>query len=97
MNLTLKYFDIITKYIRRRLKGRYNSECLQLYVKGGGSVMVLGYILASGVGSLVKSDYNINAEKYRQILILNAVQSGKRLIGNSFIFSMKMDVNTLPM
>lgn len=43
------------------LKDGYNSDCLQQSVKhGGGLVMVLSWILASGVGELV----GIDAEKY---------------------------------
>lgn len=43
------------------LKDGYNSDCLQPSVKHGGSlVMVLIWILASGVGELVGSD----TEKY---------------------------------
>ena len=75
------------QYVRRRAGERYNSECLQPSVKhGGGSVMVWGCISANGVGDLVKIEGIMNAEKYRQLLIHHAVPSGKRLIGNGFIF-----------
>ncbi len=44
------------------------------------------FISASGVGDIVRTDGIMNAEKYRQVLIHHAISSGKRLIGNGFIF-----------
>ena len=52
---------------------------------GGWSVLVWGCISARGVGDIVRIDGIINAENYRQVLIHNAINSGKHLIG-SFIF-----------
>ena len=66
---------------------KYIDACLQPTVKhGGGSVMVWGCISANGVGDLVRVDGIMNAAKYKQILIHHAILSGKRLIGNKFIF-----------
>lgn len=40
---------------------RYNSECIQQFVKyGGGSVIVWGCISASGDGGLFKTDSIVN-------------------------------------
>ena len=38
------------------------------------------------IDDLVRIDGIINAKKYRQILIHHAIPSGKRLIGNGFVF-----------
>ena len=74
-------------YVRRRVGEKYIDACLQPTVKhGGGSVMVWGCISANGVGDLIKIDGIMKAPKYKQILIHHAIPSGKRLIGNNFIF-----------
>ena len=68
----------------RRVGERWKNECLRPSVKyGGGSVLVWACISASGI---VRIDGIVNAEKYRQVLIHHAIPSGKRLIGNGFIF-----------
>ena len=84
-------FDIFgsnrQQYVRRRVGERWKNECLQPSVKhGGGSVLIWGCISASGVGNIVRIDGIMNSEKHRQVLIHNAIPSGKRLIGNGFIF-----------
>ena len=48
--------------------------------------MVSGWISASGVGDIVCIDGILNAKKYWQILIHDAIPSGKHLIGNWIIF-----------
>ena len=48
--------------------------------------MVWGCLTANGVGDLARIDGIMNAEKYKHIRILLAFPSGKRLIGNGFIF-----------
>ena len=52
----------------------------------GGGLLVWGCISDSGVGNIVWIDGIMNAEKCRQVLIHHAILSGKRLIGNGFIF-----------
>lgn len=47
------------------------------------------------VGDFVKINKFMNKEKYHRSLIHGAVQSGKHLIGNSFIFQHESE--TLPM
>ena len=61
--------------------------CLQPTIKhGGGSIQVWGCISAEGAGDLVRVDGIMTAERYKQILIHHAVPSGRRLIGENFIF-----------
>ena len=52
----------------------------------GGSVRVWGCIAAGGVGDLFKIDGITYVENQRQILIHHAVPSGRRLVGQNFIF-----------
>ena len=44
------------------------------------------YGAAEGVGDLVRVDGIMTAQRYKQILIHHAVPSGRRLIGENFIF-----------
>ena len=48
--------------------------------------IVWGFLTANDVRDLIRIDRIRNAEKYRQILIHHPILSGKRLIGNGFIF-----------
>lgn len=75
---------IVSKY-----RGSQENTPVRSSVKhGGGSVMVWGCICICAVGNLAKTDGIMNAKKYHQILIQNSIISGKRLIGNSFIFTL---------
>ena len=75
------------QYVRRRLGGELKVCCLQPTIKhGGGSIQVWGCISAEGVGDLVRVDGIMTAQRYKQILIHHAVPSGRRLIGENFIF-----------
>ena len=58
---------------RRRVGKRWNDDCLQPW---------WGCISASGVGNIVLINGIMNAEKYREILMHDAIPSGKGLIGN---------------
>ena len=53
--------------------------------------MIWGYLPVNGVYNLARINGIMNAKKYRQILIHNAIPSGKRLIGNGFIFQQDND------
>ena len=80
------------QYVRRRSGEELQEPCLQPTVKhGGGSIQVWGCISAGGVGDLVRIDGIMNAEKYRQIFIHHAIQSGRRLIGPRFTFQQDND------
>ena len=60
---------------------------LELTVKhGGGSIKVWRCLTANGADDLFRIDGIMNAEKYKQILIPHTNLSGKRQIGNGFIF-----------
>lgn len=52
---------------------------------------VWGYISANGVGNLVWINVVLNAEKYRQILIHQAIPSGRHLIGSKVILQQDND------
>ena len=55
--------------------------------------MVWGCLTANGMGDLLKTDEIMNPGKYKQIQIHLAIPSGKRLIGNGFIFQHDNDPN----
>lgn len=46
----------------------------------------LGFISPSAAGDVVRIDGNMKTEKYSQILITDAILSGKRLIRIGFFF-----------
>ena len=80
------------QYVRRRNGESLKEICLKPTIKhGGGSINVWGCLSANGVGDLVRIDGIMNAEKYKQILIHHGIPSGKRLIGNKFIFQQYND------
>lgn len=76
--------------------GKYNSECLQPSIEHSGGfvrhVLELNFIQgrrrSCQIGGIMK--------KYHQILIHCKLTSGKHLTINSFIISMTMTTNTLP-
>ena len=74
-------------YIRRTTKEKMIPECLVPTIKhGGGSVMVWGCFSSAGVGDLVKIEGIMKKKQYKTILENNAIPSGLRAIGRSFVF-----------
>ena len=79
-------------YIRRTTKEKMIPECLVPTIKhGGGSVMVWGCFSSAGVGDLVKIEGIMKKEQYKTILENNAIPSGLRTIGRSFVFMQDND------
>ena len=92
MNQNLKFSFQRENNISEVLENRWKMCAWKPTIKrGGGSIMIWGYLTANGAGDLVWIDGIINAEKYRQILIHLVILSVKRLIGNSFIFQQDND------
>ena len=75
----------------RRRGERYHPCCLKGTVKHDKKIMVWGCMSANGVGDFIRIFVVLVKEKYRQILIHNAVPSGKRLLGRGFIFQQDND------
>ena len=74
-------------YVRRRKGERFIDDCISPTVMhGGGNSMVWGSISGTGLGSLVKIDGIMDKKVYHNILVRHAVPSGRRLIGNNFVF-----------
>ncbi|KAI4459369.1 transposable element-related [Holotrichia oblita] len=56
-------------YVRRRPREAYNAECIIPTVKfGGGSIMVWGYMTATGVGVLLLCERRMNSHRYIEVL-----------------------------
>ena len=61
--------------------------CLQPTVKQyGGSVQACGCISAVSVDDLVRIEGTMNADNDKQILIHNGISSGRRPLGDIFVF-----------
>jgi len=74
-------------YVRRRIGERMNEKCVTKTPKhGGGSVMVWGCFAGEIVGDLVQIEGNLNKEGYHRILSRHALPSGRRLVGEDFVF-----------
>lgn len=75
----------------RRVGERYHPDCLQATVKHDKKIMVWGCFCAEGVGALYRIRGIMNKENYKQILIRQALPSGKRLLGDGFYFQQDND------
>ena len=71
--------------MRRRTGERLNDDCISPTVKhGGGHIMVWGSFPGGGVGDLVKIEGIMDKKVYHNIV--HALPSGRRLIGDNFVF-----------
>ena len=74
-------------YVRRRTSERLIDNCVSPTVKQeGGNILVWGSISGRGVGNLVKMGGIMDKKVYDNILVRHAVPSGRRLIGDNFVF-----------
>ena len=79
-------------YVRRRKGEKMLPQCIKPTVKhGGGNVMVWGCFGAGKVGSLHRVEGILNQHGYHSILQRKAIPSGKRLIGEGFVFQQDND------
>lgn len=79
-------------FVRRSAEQKMLPDCIVPTVKhGGGSVMVWGCFSSSGVGDLTRVIGRMNKEAYHTILEENVLPSGRRLIGEGFVFQQDND------
>ena len=73
--------------MRRRTGEQLIDDSISPTVKhGGGNIMVWASISGRGVGDLVKIGGIMDKKVYHNILVRHAVPSGRRLIGDNFVF-----------
>lgn len=74
-------------YVFRRPEEKMILDCVVPTVKHGGrSIMVWGCIGRNSVGDLIKIEGILKKEHYLSILRDHVIPSGRRLIGQNFIF-----------
>lgn len=79
-------------FVRRSAGERATEQCIVPTVKhGGGSVMIWGCFGGTVVGDIVKIEGILKKEQYRNILENNAIPSGLRLLGQTFVFQQDND------
>lgn len=79
---TFQLFPNQRETVWRKKHERYLQQCLSPTVKhGGGKVMVWGCISASGVGSLIRVEGNLNHQGYINILQEGMLPSARQLFG----------------
>ena len=74
-------------YVRQRTGERLIDDCISPTVKhGGGNITIWGSISRRGAGDLVNMGGIMDKMVYHNILVRHAVPSGRRLIGDNFVF-----------